>query len=138
MCFFAAKPKIEFICFHLLDGRSCIIETIKTTFYCLIISVWSLQHSVAKLTTKFNSQHSRKCQSPVWPDWAIYWCCFCWWRWFFKKWANPGLFYHLFSVFSIKHHFNFYNKYMWKMSIQYMVPGFEPMTFGTWVSTHNH
>lgn len=55
--FFAAKPKIEFLCFHLLGGRSCIIETIKTTFYCLIISVWSLQHSVAKLTTKFNSQH---------------------------------------------------------------------------------
>ena len=24
------------------------------------------------------------------------------------------------------------------MSIQYMVPGFEPMTFGTWVSSHNH
>ena len=24
-----------------------------------------------------------------------------------------------------------YNKYMWKMSIQYMVPGFEPTTLGT-------
>ena len=31
---------------------------------------------------------------------------------FFKKWANPGLFYHLFSVFSSKHHYNFYNKLM--------------------------
>ena len=25
-----------------------------------------------------------------------------------------------------------------KMSIQYTVLGFEPMTFGTWVSSHNH
>ena len=24
------------------------------------------------------------------------------------------------------------------MSIQYTVPGFEPTTFGTWVSSHNH
>ena len=30
-----------------------------------------------------------------------------------KKLANPGLFC-LFSVFSNKHHYNFYNKYMWK------------------------
>ena len=27
---------------------------------------------------------------------------------------------------------------MWKMSIQYMVLGLEPMTFRTWVSSHNH
>ena len=33
----------------------------------------------------------------------------------FSKWANPGLFYCLFSVFSSKHHYNFYSKYMWKM-----------------------
>ena len=32
----------------------------------------------------------------------------------FKKWANPGLFYHLFLIFSNKHHYYFYNKYMWK------------------------
>ena len=44
----------------------------------------------------------------------------------------------LFLVFSNKHHYNFYNRYMWKMSIQYKVPGFEPMTFRTWVSSHNH
>ena len=31
----------------------------------------------------------------------------------FLKWANPGLFYCLFSVFSNKH-LIFYNKYMWK------------------------
>ena len=24
------------------------------------------------------------------------------------------------------------------MSIQYTVPGFEPMTYGMWVSSHNH
>ena len=40
---------------------------------------------------------------------------------------------HLFLVFSNKHHYNFYNKY-----IQYTVPGFEPTTFGTWVSSHHH
>ena len=44
----------------------------------------------------------------------------------------------LFSVFSNKHHYNFYKKYMWKMSIQYTVLEFEPTTFGTWVSSHNH
>ena len=32
----------------------------------------------------------------------------------FNKWANPGLFYHLFLIFSNKHHYYFYNKYMWK------------------------
>ena len=48
----------------------------------------------------------------------------------FQKWANPGLFFIYFRLF--------YSKYMWKMSIQYTVPGFELMTFGTWVSSHNH
>ena len=51
---------------------------------------------------------------------------------------GPTLVSFLFSVFSNKHHYNFCNKYMWKMSIQYMVPRFEPMTFGMWVSSHNH
>ena len=50
---------------------------------------------------------------------------------FLKKWADPGLFYRLFLVISNKHHYNFYNKYMRKMSIQNTVTGFEPMTFGT-------
>ena len=31
-----------------------------------------------------------------------------------KKWANTGLFYCLFSVFSNKHHYKFYHKLMWK------------------------
>ena len=30
---------------------------------------------------------------------------------FFLKWANPSLFWHLFLVFTSKHHYNFYNKY---------------------------
>ena len=30
----------------------------------------------------------------------------------FNKWANPGLFYHLFLIFSNKHHHKFYNKLM--------------------------
>ena len=33
---------------------------------------------------------------------------------FFKKWANPGLFFVYFGSFSNQHHYNFYNKYMWK------------------------
>ena len=56
-------------------------------------------------------------------------------RVFLKKWANPGLFFVYFRSFQTN---NFYNKYMWKMSIQYMVPRFEPTTFGTQVSSHNH
>ena len=32
----------------------------------------------------------------------------------FLKWANSGLFYHLFLVFSNKHYYNFYNKYVVK------------------------
>ena len=30
----------------------------------------------------------------------------------FFKWAKPGIFYVLFSLFSSRHHYNFYNKYM--------------------------
>ena len=52
--------------------------------------------------------------------------------------GQPGLFYCLFLVFLNKHHYNVYNKNKWKMSIQYTVPGFEPTTFRTWVSSHNH
>ena len=57
---------------------------------------------------------------------------------FLTKWANPSLVYCLFSVFSNKHPYKFYNKLMWKMCIQYTVPGFKPTTFGTWVSSHYH
>ena len=35
-------------------------------------------------------------------------------------------------------HYNFYNKYMWKIYIHYTVLGFEPTTFRTWVSSQNH
>ena len=68
-----------------------------------------------------------------------------WWSWPLLKgesffiWANSGLFYCLFSVFSNKHHYNLTTKIgMWNMPIQYTVPGFEPMIFGTWVSSLNH
>ena len=37
-------------------------------------------------------------------------------------------------LFSNKHHYNLYNKYMWKN----VHPWFEPTTFGTWASSHNH
>ena len=46
---------------------------------------------------------------------------------FFKKWDTPVSFSFIF-VFSNKH-CNFYNKLLRKMSIQYLVPGFEPTTF---------
>ena len=56
---------------------------------------------------------------------------------FFKKMGQPWpLLSLIFSLF--KHQYNFCNKYMWKMSIQYAVPGFKHTTFGTWVSSHNH
>ena len=56
---------------------------------------------------------------------------------FLKKMGQPWPLFRLFSVFSNKQ-YNFYNNNLWKMSIQYMVLGFEPTTFGTWVSSHNH
>ena len=56
----------------------------------------------------------------------------------FFKWAILGLFL-IYNVFWNKH-YNSYDKYMWKnvMTIQYTALVFEPMTFGTWVSSHNH
>ena len=42
-------------------------------------------------------------------------------------------------IFSSKN-YNSYNKYVWKnvMTVQYLVSGFEPTTFRTCVSSHNH
>ena len=53
--------------------------------------------------------------------------------------GHPRPLFRLFSVF-FKQTMQFYNKSMWKnvMSIQYPAQGFEPTTFGTWVSSHNH
>ena len=42
--------------------------------------------------------------------------------------GQPRPIFRLFSVFLNK---QFYNKYMWKKSIQYTVQEFEPTTFGT-------
>ena len=55
-----------------------------------------------------------------------------------KKWAILGLFFVYFRSFNKQ--YNFYNKSMWKnvMSIQYPALGFEPLTFGMWVASHNH
>ena len=53
-----------------------------------------------------------------------------------KHYVKPGLFLFIF-VFSNKH-YNFYNKYMWKLSIHYKVLEFESSTFKSWVSSHNH
>ena len=54
---------------------------------------------------------------------------------FFKKVQSRPLFVYFRSFQAI-----FYNKAMWKnaKSIQYTAPGFELMTFGTWVVSHNH
>ena len=68
-------------------------------------------------------------------DLIFYW--FVWWiqtsfaygklttDFFYKKSANLGLFFIYFWSFSNKQ-YHFYNKSMWKMSIQYTAPGFEP------------
>ena len=50
---------------------------------------------------------------------------------------NPRPLFHLFSVFFKQTSIQFYNKLMWKMSIQYMALGFEPTTLISWVSSHN-
>ena len=56
---------------------------------------------------------------------------------FFKKWANPVLFFIYFRLF--RTHYKFYNKYVCeKMSIHFTVPRFELTTFGTRVSSHDH
>ena len=55
----------------------------------------------------------------------------------FKKMCQPRPLFRLFSVFSNKQ-YTFYNKLMWKMSIQYLVLGFEFTTFGLWASSFNH
>ena len=48
---------------------------------------------------------------------------------YFKKWANPGLFSFIIGLF--KQTLNFFTTNICeKMSIQYMVPGIEPTTFG--------
>ena len=51
---------------------------------------------------------------------------------FLKKMGQPRPLLHLFLLFSNKQ-YKFYNKSIRKnvMSIQYPVPGFKPMTFGT-------
>ena len=49
---------------------------------------------------------------------------------------SPDSFLFIF-IFSNKH-YNFYNKYMWKMFIQYKVLGFKPTTFRIWFSSHKH
>ena len=56
---------------------------------------------------------------------------------FFKKMGHLSPLFHFVFVFSNKH-VNFHNKCMWKMAIQYLVQGFEPTTFRTWVSSNNH
>ena len=56
---------------------------------------------------------------------------------FFKKWANPGLFLFIFGLFKQTLQI-FTTNICEKMSIQYMVTGFEPTIFGTRVSSHNH
>ena len=56
---------------------------------------------------------------------------------FLKKWANPGLFSGIFGLFKQTLQIFTTNRCE-KMSIQYTVLGFEPMTFGTWISLHNH
>ena len=48
--------------------------------------------------------------------------------------GQPRPLFNLFSVFSNKQQINVKNV----MSIQYTAAGFEPTTFRTWVSSHNH
>ena len=54
----------------------------------------------------------------------------------FLKNRHPSPFSFIFCLSN--KHYNFYSKYVWKMSIQYTGMGFEPTIFKTWVSSHNH
>ena len=54
-----------------------------------------------------------------------------------KKMEQPRPLFHLYWSFQTRITIFTTNKCE-KMSIQYMVRGFEPMTFGTWVSSHKH
>ena len=56
-------------------------------------------------------------------------CFYC----FFKNGLTPAFFVYFRSF--AKKQYHFYIKSMWKMSIQYMAPAFEPTTFQTWVVT---
>ena len=51
--------------------------------------------------------------------------------------GQSGLFFIYFRSFQTNNTIFTTNEYE-KMSIEYMAPGFEPMTFRTWVVTHNH
>ena len=53
----------------------------------------------------------------------------------FFKWANPASFSFIFGLFKQTIQFFKTNQCENVMSIQYMAPGFEPMTFITWVSS---
>ena len=56
---------------------------------------------------------------------------------FLKKWSNPGLFFVYFWSFQTNIP-NFYNKYMWKFFPSSIRCRDSNLTFGTWVSSHNH
>ena len=56
---------------------------------------------------------------------------------FYKNGPFPASFIIYFWSFSHKH-YNFYNNICEKLSIQYLLPGFEPTTSWAWVSCHNH
>ena len=126
--------------FHRICFRTKLVHHVKTlhegerSFKC--------QHCSKRFTSKSNMKvhegvmHTGKPVSFKIKPKTIYFCCGQFFL-FLKNGPTRPLF-RLFLVFSNKHHYNFYNKYMWKMSIQYTVPGFKPTTFGTWVSSHNH
>ena len=54
----------------------------------------------------------------------------------FLKWPFSASF-HLFLVFPTNDNI-FFNKLMWKMTIQYLALGFKHTTFWLWVSSFNH
>ena len=72
--------------------------------------------------------------------------CYSWRRWknisflcfFFKNGPTPSSFIVCFRSFQTNIITYFTTNICEKMSIQNTVPGFEPTSFGTWVSSHNH
>ena len=108
---------------HFLQLKSSLTYQIINSYYCSFSSTSSM---VMSFLTKICIVEHTYNRLGYRPDQ---------YRFFFKKMYHPRPL--LFLVFSSKHYY-FYNNTMWKMSIQYPVPWFDPSTTCTWVSSRNH
>ena len=113
----------------LLDSTALCLCWISNGFTCLVKSQPYSDTYPCKVSDVTNKLLRR---GPI--SFLLLWCIS-----FSKKWANPDFFFIYFWFFQTNIITIFtYNKYMWKMSIQYTVPGFELTTFWLWVTSFYH